>query len=157
VPFTTSSPNYGLADQIADPWGPGCVSISGPGNRDARDWYEATKMPVLAYSSLARGLFSGRITPDNFEETSSTLDQACLTAYCHAPNFERLGRALHLAKEKGASVPQIVLAFLFASPVNVFPIVGAANGDEFKNNVDAFDLALSETERAWLDLEVDSL
>ena len=155
VPFTASSPNYGLADQIADPWGPGCVSISGPANRDARAWYEESKMPVLAYSSLARGLFSGRITPDNFEETRSTLDRACLTAYCHAPNFERLGRALRLAEEKGASVPQIVLAFLFASPVNVFPIVGAANGDEFKNNVDAFGIALSEAERAWLDLETD--
>jgi len=155
VPFVASSPNYGLADQIADPWGPGCVSISGPGNRRARAWYEANQMPVLAYSSLARGLFSGRITPQNFQETRSTLDQACLTAYCHPPNFERLGRALRLAEEKGASVPQLVLAFLFASPVNVFPIVGAANGDEFKNNVDAFDLALSEAERAWLDLEID--
>jgi len=155
VPFTASSPNYGLADQIADPWGPGCVSISGPGNRDARAWYEESRLPVLAYSSLARGFFSGRITPDNFEKTRSTLDRACLTAYCHPPNFERLGRALRLAKEKGASVPQLVLAFLFASPANVFPIVGAANGDEFKENVDAFDLALSEAERAWLDLEID--
>ena len=24
IPFTVSSPNFGLADQIADPWGGGC-------------------------------------------------------------------------------------------------------------------------------------
>jgi aryl-alcohol dehydrogenase-like predicted oxidoreductase len=157
VPFAASSPNYGLADQIENPWGPGCVSISGPGNQDARAWYEATQMPVMAYSSLARGLFSGRITPENFDEIRSTLDRACLTAYCHEPNFQRLARALRLAQEKGVSVPQLVLAFMFASPLNVFPIVGAANGDEFRENVDAFDLALSEEERAWLDLEIDPL
>ena len=32
VPFTVSSPNFGLCNQIDDPWGggPGCVTISGP-------------------------------------------------------------------------------------------------------------------------------
>ena len=114
-------------------------------------------MPLMAYSSLARGLFSGRITPQNFAWTKSTLDRACLTAYCHEPNFQRLARALHLAQEKRVSVPQLVLAFLLSSALNVFPIVGAANGDEFQENVDAFDLVLNEEERAWLDLEREHL
>lgn len=39
IPFSVSSPNYGLADQVADPWGGGCVSISGPVNEKARAWY----------------------------------------------------------------------------------------------------------------------
>lgn len=157
IPFTVSSPNYGLADQIADPWGPGCVSLSGPANREARAWYQAAGMPVLAYSSLARGLFSGRITPENFEQQRHTLDQACLTAYCHPPNMERLRRATQLAADKGVTVPQIVLAFLFASPLNVLPIVGAASETELRENGTAFDLTLTPTECAWLDLESDSL
>ena len=45
-PFTVSSPNYGLADQVLDPWGPGCVTLSGPQNVEARSWYEANQMPV---------------------------------------------------------------------------------------------------------------
>ena len=156
-PFVASSPNYGQADQIENPWGPGCVSISGPLNQPAREWYANSQMPVLAYSSLARGLFSGRVTPENYEEMRSSLDRACQTAYCHEPNVRRLGRAISLAEQKGVSVPQIVLAFMFASQVNVFPIVGAANGDEFRQNVESFDLALTEQERAWLDLEIDRL
>jgi len=156
-PFVASSPNYGLADQIENPWGPGCVSISGPLYQPAREWYANSQMPVLAYSSLARGLFSGRVTPENYDEMRSSLDHACQTAYCHEPNVRRLGRAISLAEQKGASVPQIVLAFMFASPVNVFPIVGAANGDEFKQNVESFDLTLTEQERAWLDLEIERL
>ena len=155
--FAASSPNDGLADQIEDPWGGGCVTISGPGHREARAWYASNKMPVLAYSSLARGFMSGRITPDNYEETQSTLDRACRTAYCHEPNFRRLERALRLAEEKAVTVPQLVLAFLFASPVNVYPIVGAASRDELVDNLKAFAVALSQEECAWLDLEREEL
>jgi aryl-alcohol dehydrogenase-like predicted oxidoreductase len=159
TPFTASSPNFGLAEQVENPWGPGCVSLSGPAQAEARAWYLANRMPVLAYSSLARGFFSGRITPDNFEGTRSSLDRACLTAYCHDVNFERLRRAIQLAEEKGSSggsqptVPQIALAYILHSPLDVFPLVGAANGDEFEENVRAFDIELSEEECAWLNLE----
>jgi len=155
TPFVASSPNYGLADQIQDPWGGGCVTISGPKNRDARAWYAANQMPVLAYSSLARGLFSGRISPDNWMQTRSTLDRACLTAYCHEPNFRRLQRALDFARERSVSVPQLVLAFMLGSALDVFPIVGAASGQEFLDNTKALDLTLTEAERSWLDLEVE--
>jgi len=154
TPFVASSPNYGLAEQVKDPWGPGCVSISGPENREAQAWYETNQMPVLAYSSLARGFFSGRITSDNFEEMKSTLDRACLTAYCHEQNFKRLDRAMVLAKEKEVSVPQLVIAYILSSPLNVFPIVGAANGEELEENVEAFDITLTEKERTWLDLVI---
>jgi aryl-alcohol dehydrogenase-like predicted oxidoreductase len=152
-PFTASSPNFGLAEQVLDPWGPGCVTLSGPQNSEARAWYLANGMPVFAYSSLARGFFSGRITPDNFEQSKAMLDRACLTAYCHDVNFERLARAMALAKERNVTVPQIALAYILQSPLDVYPLVGAANGDEYAQNVEALDLALTEAERAWLNLE----
>jgi aryl-alcohol dehydrogenase-like predicted oxidoreductase len=152
-PFTASSPNYGLAEQVLDPWGPGCVTISGPAQTAARSWYEANQMPALAYSSLGRGLFSGRITPGNFAEMKAVLDRACLTAYCHDVNFRRLERAITLAGERGATVPQVALAYVLCAPVNVFALVGAASGEEFEQNCRAFDLPLSEDERAWLNLE----
>jgi len=155
TPFVASSPNYGLADQIEDPWGGGCVTISGPGNREARAWYAANEMPVLSYSSLARGFFSGRVTPDNYEQAVETLDRACRTAYCHEPNLRRLARALRLSKEKAVSVPQLVLAFMLDSGVNVFPIVGAASREELADNLVASEVVLNQDERAWLDLETE--
>ena len=155
-PFTASSPNYGLAEQVEDPWGPGCVSISGPQNRAARAWYLREQMPVFAYSSLGRGFFSGRITRDNFPEARSLLDGACLTAYCHEVNFRRLDRVWQLAEERGCTVPQVVLAYMLTSPLNVFPLVGAASPEEYRDNLAAFGLPLTEAERAWLDLERDT-
>jgi aryl-alcohol dehydrogenase-like predicted oxidoreductase len=152
-PFTASSPNYGLAEQVLDPWGPGCVTLSGPQNAASRSWYQDNQMPVLAYSSLGRGFFSGRITPENFEETKGSLDKACLTAYCHDVNFRRLERAMALARARSATVPQVALAYILNSPLNVFPLVGAATGEEFAQNLAALDLSLDAGERAWLNLE----
>jgi len=50
-------------------------------------------------------------------------------------------------------VPQIVLAYMFGSGLNVYPIIGAANADEIEQNVRALDIHLTASERAWLDLE----
>jgi len=47
--MTVSSPNYGLCDQVDDPWGAGCVTISGKDGAAARAFYAANKMPVFAY------------------------------------------------------------------------------------------------------------
>lgn len=156
VPFVASSPNFGLAEQVEDPWGPGCVSLSGPKEAAARKWYEKNQMPIFAYSSLGRGFFSGRITRENFEAQKSSIDGACLRAYCHEVNFKRLDRVQIMAKEKDVTVPQIAMAYITNQPLNVFALVGAANRDEFKANVEACELKLSPEEVAWLDLRGDS-
>lgn len=155
APMTVSSPNYGLAEQVLDPWGPGCVSISGPANAAARAWYAANQMPVFAYSSLARGLFSGRLRRDNLDQSEQLLDKAARTAYLHEVNLRRLDRVAQLAAERGCTVPQLALAYVLHSPLNVFPLVGAANGSEFAENVQALDLHLTADECAWLDLARD--
>jgi len=154
--FTLSSPNYGLAEQVDDPWGPGCVSISGPQHREARAWYLESGVPVFAYSSLARGFFSGRIAPETWERDIEALDGAARQAYCHPINVKRLERAFQLAKKYGVGVPQIALAYILASPLEVYPLVGAANAEEYEQNLKAFDVPLSEQECDWLDLRRDA-
>ena len=155
IPFSASSPHYSLAEQVDDPWGPGCVGISGPAQAEARAWYVETQMPAFAYSSLARGFFSGRISRANWAEVQESVDGACKRAYCHEVNFQRLDRAAKLAAEKGASVPQIALAYVLGQPLNLFALIGAANADEIAANVAALELSLTDAEMAWLDLRAD--
>lgn len=154
VPFTASSPNFGLAEQVEDPWGPGCVSLSGPGEVKAREWYQKTQMPIFAYSSLGRGFFSGRITRENFMELKEKgmIDGACLRAYCHEVNFKRLERVQILAREKGMTVPQIATAYIMNQNLNVFALIGAVSREEFQANVEASKLKLIPEELEWLDL-----
>jgi aryl-alcohol dehydrogenase-like predicted oxidoreductase len=147
VPFTASSPNYGLAEQVEDPWGPGCVTLTGPLKAEARKWHVETQLAVFAYSSLARGLFSGRVARDNYEETA---DSACRKAYCHEVNFARLDRASELAVRRGVTVTQIALAFVLNSPMNMHALVGAETREECEQCVEACSIRLSATEMDWL-------
>jgi aryl-alcohol dehydrogenase-like predicted oxidoreductase len=155
IPFAASSPNFGLAEQVQDPWGPGCVSLAGPKEAEARAWYQRTQMPVFAYSSLGRGFFSGRVTREALKNDPNIVDGACRTAYCHEVNFQRLDRAEILAKEKGLTVPQIAMAFIANQPLNVFALVGAASGEELRAAIAACEVRLSPEELAWLDLRAD--
>ncbi|MEZ4532069.1 MAG: aldo/keto reductase [Thermomicrobiales bacterium] len=150
-PFTASSPNYSLADQIASPWA-NTVSISGPGNASSRAWYRTTRMPVFAWSSLAHGFLSGQFRSDQRGEPANDFECFVLETYGSDDNFERLRRAEVLAEEKGVTVAQIALSFILEQQVDVYAITAGKNPQEFAANVAALDIALSRSELDWLDL-----
>ena len=155
VPFVASSPNFSLAAQVEDPWGKGSVTLSGPENAPARAWYRKTQMPAFAWSSLARGFFSGRVTRESFAKNPDILDGAARKAYAYETNFKRLDRVRELAKEKGLTVPQIALAYVLSQPLNLFAIIGAENREEFAANVEASSVKLTEGDMKCLNLEDD--
>ena len=88
IPFAVSSPNFGLAEQINDPWGGACVTISGKEAKDARKWYQETQMSVVAYSSLGRGLFSGKVKEISMETFAQVLDGPAQKGYLCEENLE---------------------------------------------------------------------
>jgi aryl-alcohol dehydrogenase-like predicted oxidoreductase len=161
IPFTVTNPNYSLAIQEEEPWA-GCVSISGPDNEEARDYYRKAGMPVFSWSSLGSGFFSGRISRDVLDPASDYgnmqkyLNDTCRKSYCSERNFQRLDRVQQLAAEKGATVPQVALAYIFNQDLDVFALAAPANFEEFSSNVKAFDLKLTPQELAWLDLRANS-
>ncbi|MCI2049635.1 MAG: aldo/keto reductase [Lachnospiraceae bacterium] len=156
IPFSVSSPNFGLAEQLGDMWGGGSVTISGPGNAGARAWYAKNQMPVIAYSSLARGFFSGKMKSSEAAHAGRYLDDYAMKGYCSEANFERLRRCEELAEEKKCAVPQIAMAWLYAQKINVFAIVSTTNPGRMQENTASLELSLTEAEARWLDLETDS-
>lgn len=159
VPFTVSEPNFGLCDQIGDPWGggSGCVTISGPAHQEDRDWYAKNDIPVFAYSSLGRGMFSGRVKSNDIEGAKSILDPNAVKGYCYPENFERLARVEKLAASKNRTVPQIALAWVLNQDFDVFPLVSASKAEWMASNLEALDISLSKEEVEWLDLRRDNL
>lgn len=150
TPFAVSSPNFSLAEQVQAPW-EGCVSIGGPSGRKARAWYAEHKLPLLTWSSLAGGFFSGRFRRDNLESFTSYLDRLCVTSYAYEENFGRLDRAEQLAADKGVSLPQLALAYVLSQPLDIYALVGCSSGAEFADNIQALELKLSDQERGWLE------
>ncbi len=149
-PFSASSPNFSLAEQVQEPW-PGCVSISGPRGVAARAWYAEHDQPLFTWSSLAGGFFSGRFRRDNLETFTSYLDRLCVASYCYEANFGRLERAEQLAQEKSVSLPQLALAYVLSQPLDIYALVGCNTAAEFRANLDAASLVLTPEERAWLE------
>ena len=151
VPLAASSPNFSLADQIAEPW-KDCLSIAGPGQAAARAWYAERDMPLFTWSSVGRGFFSGKITRANAEQVRDQFDGSMAKSYYCEDNFKRLDRAWALAEEKGRSVPQIALSYVLSYPLNIYALVRSMSGAELAANEQALDDPLTAAEMAWLDL-----
>jgi aryl-alcohol dehydrogenase-like predicted oxidoreductase len=154
--FVASSPQYSLAESLAEPW-PLCISISGSAGATAREWYARTQMPLLVWSPLASGFFSGRFRRENLDMFGEReWDEVAVRTYASEANFQRLDRAGVLAAEKGLSAAQIALAYVVNQPMNTFTVVGPHSGEKFKANVEAVEVQLTPQEMHWLDLKTES-
>ncbi len=151
-PFTVSSPNFSLAEQMDEPWS-GCFTVSGPQNAGDRAWYVEQRMPLFTWSSLAQGFFSGRITRSNWAQVKEDFPEPVERCYAHETNFQRLDRVEELAKEKGMNVPQLALAYVLQNPgLDVYALIGTLTGAEFTENLKALEVKLTTEEIEWLDL-----
>ena len=154
IPLTVSSPNFSLAEQVRDPWGGGCVTLTGKDNEQARAWYQENGMPVIAYSSLGRGLLSGKITSGNMADYAKLMDEPARKGYACEENFERLRRCETLAKEKGITVSQVALAWFFRQPMNLFAIVSTSSRERMQANMEALNIFLTAEECSYLNLQL---
>jgi aryl-alcohol dehydrogenase-like predicted oxidoreductase len=156
TPFVASSPQFSLAEALNEPW-PLCLTISGLREAAARAWYAQTQLPLLAWSPLASGFFSGRYRRDNLHTFGEReWDRVVVRTYASETNFQRLERAMSLAAEKGLTAAQIALAYVMNHPMNTFAVVGPSSSEKFRANVEASEIRLTPQEMAWLDLRSDS-
>jgi 1-deoxyxylulose-5-phosphate synthase len=147
-PFTVSSPNLALAVPNEPMW-VGCVSLSC--DAEALAWYGRNQMPVFAWSSQARGFFSGRYAPGMIGGTPD--QQNVIRTYFSDANWERYRRAQELAEGKRCTLQQITLAWVLHQPLNVYALIGPASVAELDNSLGAVDVELTADEVAWLNLE----
>ena len=150
-PFVASSPNFSLAVRLHEIW-EGCLSISGPRGAEERAWYRKSQMPVFSWSSLAQGFFSGLLSRENIAEMAKQTTEGCAQVYGYEENFTRLQRATELAGERGKTVAQVALAYLFNQPLNVFTVSGCRSAEECRQNQEAMGIQLTPEELNWLDL-----
>ena len=149
--FSVSSPNWGLARQMKDLWGGGCVTVSGPEHRKDRDWYARSGMPLIAYSSLGRGFFSGRFRSDDPEGAARVLDDYAKTGYLYPENLNRLRKAETLAEKYGVSVPEIAMRYVFSGGMNVYAVVSTVKPERLDSSIRAASEPLTPEETAWLE------
>lgn len=152
IPLALSSPNFSLAHQVDSPWGDDCITISGTENVEAREWYAREQFPVFAWSSLARGFMTGRITRENLEQVRDQFEEHTLRCYAVEENFQRLDRLSELAAEKDVSIAQLAMAWVLQQPFPVHALVGTTDTEEMRQVLRVLSLELTAAERVWLDL-----
>lgn len=141
--FTFNSPNLSLAKAI-EPYWVNCVSA----DTEMIAWHERNQMPLMSWSSQARGFFTGRYTP----EDRSNAD--LVRVFYNDANWERYRRAEQLAKEKGVTTIQIALAYVLNQAFPTCALIGPQNNAEMKSCREAAEIELTMNELHWLDLSI---
>ena len=139
--MTTLSNNLSLA-RMVDPVWEGCIAMHDP---ESRAWLAKTKMPLLAWSSLARGFF---VVGDRDNQS----DPFMARCWYSEDNFHRLDRARELAKKKGVEPVVIAAAWVLCQPFPTFALFGPGNINEMNISLKALDVQLTPDELTWLNL-----
>jgi aryl-alcohol dehydrogenase-like predicted oxidoreductase len=103
---------------------------------------------VIPYSPLAGGFLTGKYRR-NLVPISARAGGA--KRYFNERNWILLDQMDALAKQKGASISQIALAWLLADPLISSPIIGANSIEQLKDNLGALDVRLTPAEKTTLD------
>jgi aryl-alcohol dehydrogenase-like predicted oxidoreductase len=102
---------------------------------------------LLAYSPLAGGALSGKyITDDESKIANSrfTLFQGYMARYQQSIGREAVGKYVEVAKAHGLTPTQLALAWCNSRWFVASTIIGATSLDQLKENVEAFDVTLSD-------------
>jgi aryl-alcohol dehydrogenase-like predicted oxidoreductase len=98
------------------------------------------QLTMVAYAPLLRG---GYVRQDK-------LDAAEFAEFAHPGTPARLAALREVAKDAGATVNQVVLAWLIGAEVPVIPLVGASSVAQLDESLAAVDLELTVEQRARL-------
>jgi aryl-alcohol dehydrogenase-like predicted oxidoreductase len=137
------SNNFSLARMIEPVWA-GCIAASDPASRE---WFTRTQMPLLSWSSQARGFFAGAAGPEN------QTDKSLVRSWYSDDNFRRLDRAKDLAAKRGVRPINIALAYVLCQPFPTFPLIGPRTLEETRVALQGLSIALTPQELRWLNLE----
>jgi predicted dehydrogenase/aryl-alcohol dehydrogenase-like predicted oxidoreductase len=141
--FTVLSNHFGLAEAYDVPW-VGCRHVTDPASKQ---WLTEAQIPLLPWSSQARGFFARPARPDDLS------DPEIVRCYYSDDNFERLRRAEKLGAELGVPATAIALAFVLHQPFPTFPLFGPRSITETRSSMQGLGVTLTDEQMAWLDLK----
>lgn len=115
-------------------------------------------LSILAYSPLERGLLTGKMKPGH---RFAAGDHRVNLYYFKDENIARtnnfLGKIKPLAKEKNATLSQLVLCWTIEQPGITIVLAGARNATQATENAGAVRVKLSKEEIAFITSELDKL
>jgi aryl-alcohol dehydrogenase-like predicted oxidoreductase len=138
---------YGRIDSLQPPYSLFWRHIE----NDVRPYCVGNEITILAYSSMAQGLLTGKFATDHKFQKG---DHRAGNRLFKPENFQRVHQALDrlrpLAEEKKVSLGQLALAWVI-SHAGACAIAGARSPDQAVQNAAAAEVSLSDGDLARLD------
>lgn len=140
APFSVSEINWSLARTTPEMWGdPTLVTMNG----QEYEGYVKTQIPVLSFSSLARGYFSKGI--------AGTLSQSERALRFDSPeNRRRLDRLSQLCVQYHLPPSALATAYLTSAPIPAAAIIGCSTPEQITECMVYSDLSLTPEDRQFL-------
>lgn len=136
VPYGVVEPNFSLMAEDKFP-------------ADYRRFCIERKIGVLSYYALAGGFLTGKYR--RAEDIRGTTREPWLGGYFNARGDRVLAALDRVAEETGATVPQIAIAWIIATPGITAPIASATSVAQVESLLPALTLTLSPEQKAALD------
>lgn len=138
---------YGRIDSLQPPYSLFWRQVE----QDAMPYCVENNISILAYSSLAQGILTGKFGDDpQFAEGDHRADHRLFKP----DNYQRVQKALKelkpIADQYNCSMAQLALAWLIAQP-QTNAIAGARNAQQVADNVRAVNLTISESDIKKID------
>jgi aryl-alcohol dehydrogenase-like predicted oxidoreductase len=143
APFVSLQPQYSLVERSIE------VEIL--------PFCRAAGIGVIPWGPLGAGFLTGKYSRDTEPPRGSRMGDASddVEEARHRRaverNFRVVDEASAIARDKGATISQVALAWLLGVPGVVAPIIGPRTLDQLEELLGAVDLTLSDEERARLE------
>ena len=130
---------YGRIDSLQPPYSLFWRQVE----KDAQPYCMENTITILAYSSMAQGLLTGKFGPNH---KFAQGDHRSRNKLFKAENYQRVQQALErlrpIAKRYGISLGQLALGWLIVQP-NTCAIAGARNAEQVGQNAKAGEILIS--------------
>jgi aryl-alcohol dehydrogenase-like predicted oxidoreductase len=130
--FVMSEIQMSLASCTPEQWGDDTIVTM---NEEEASWYKEHKMPVMAFSSQAKGYFSNIIA-------GKELSLKALQRFDTPENRKRAEKVRILSKELAVPPSSIVIAYLTSLDMRVVPIIGSSKPEQIADTLSHADLTL---------------
>ena len=144
-----NSAHYSVADQLDEPWDD-VVTLTGDDHTADRSWHVDGGVRVLAWSALAGGFLSERISRENLENPPSPQLADTARCYLNEENWRRRERTAEVGRRMGLSLSQTALAWVFSADFQPMAIAGSVTPAEVRENVAAANAQLSAADISYI-------
>jgi aryl-alcohol dehydrogenase-like predicted oxidoreductase len=142
APFISLQPQYSLVERTAE--------------IELLPFCRAAGLGVLPWGPLGAGFLTGKYARDTppppgsrMADASDDLEEAVHRRAIER-NFRVVDEARAIAEERGATIPQVAIAWLLGTEGVTAPIIGARTYEQLEDLLPAADLALTPEERERL-------